>query len=169
MSIPRVHKKTCPAGQAWRHTRETGRAILSSVLPAENYLNTETRLAMLPKNKISVAAFAIAWLSIIACTLTEGANAAILTPSPTSWVPKATPSPTSQSLSCHVKTYVDKGQINLRAGPGTEFAVIVVLHEGDPINALVSANNWIKAKINNRVGWINSHYIECNNSNGGER
>ena len=124
---------------------------------------------MLPKNKISVAALAIVWLSMIACTLTEGANAAILTPSPTSWVPKATPSPTSQSLSCHVKTYVNNGQLNLRAGPGTEFAVIVVLREGDAVTALASTNNWMKAEINDHIGWINSHYIECNRSNGGEK
>jgi uncharacterized protein YgiM (DUF1202 family) len=123
---------------------------------------------MLPKNKIPAAALAIVWLSMMASSLTEGANATILLPSPTDWAPKATPSPTSQPLSCHVKTHVSNGQLNLRAGPGMQYAVLAILHEDEPIQVSTSSADWLFVETNHLSGWVKSCFVKCNHFLGGE-
>ena len=126
---------------------------------------------MLQKNKIPAVAFAVAWLSMLACSLTQEPSAAVSAASPTHMTSKPTASPTPlPSPICHVKTNVINGQLNLRSGPGTQYAVIVVLHEGDAFTASTSTHDWIFARTNDHhEGWINSHFIQCNNTQGGSQ
>jgi len=126
---------------------------------------------MFQKYKVSLIAFAVVWLSMIACTLTQEPSVTTIVVSPVRMISKASsPAPLPVSI-CHVQTNVDNGQLNLRAGPSTQYAVIVVLHEGDAFTASTSApsHDWIFAKTNDHQGWINSDFIECNNTKGGVR
>ena len=108
---------------------------------------------------ISVA-FAVVWLSMIACTLTQQPSATPVDPPPVQLA--STTSSTPQSLSCRVMTHVNDGQLNLRSGPGTQYAVLAVLHEGDPIQVSTSSADWLLANANGHSGWVNRYFIACN-------
>ena len=111
---------------------------------------------------ISVA-FAVVWLSMIACTLTQQSSATPVDPSPFHLAStKAASSPAPQFLSCRVMTHVKDGQLNLRSGPGTQYAVLTVLHEGDPIQVSTSSADWLLANANGHSGWVNRYFIACN-------
>ena len=111
---------------------------------------------------ISVA-FAVVWLFMIACTLTQQPSATPVEPSPFHLASKkATPSPTLQSLLCRVMTHANDGQLNLRSGPGTQYAVLAVLHEGDPVQVSISSADWLPANANGHSGWVNRYFIACN-------
>jgi uncharacterized protein YgiM (DUF1202 family) len=124
---------------------------------------------MFQKYKVPLIAFVLVWLSMVACTLTQGPNATTIAVSPVRLISKATsPTPLPVSI-CRVQTNVNDGLLNLRAGPGTQYAVIVVLHEGDAFTTSTSTRDWIFAKTNDHQGWINFHYTECNNTKGGSQ
>jgi len=123
-------------------------------------------------NKLIV--LAVISVFIFACTLTNenGASVAsstqaIKTQQPAN-MPVASSTPSLLS-SCYVQTNVGNGRLNLRAGPGTQYPVIIVMHEGDAFTASTStpSRDWITASINDHQGWVNSHFIQCNNSQGG--
>ncbi|MBT3313370.1 MAG: SH3 domain-containing protein [Anaerolineae bacterium] len=59
---------------------------------------------------------------------------------------------------CTVETKHEQGKVNLRVGPGTAFDVLVVLQEGDRLEAL-AFGDWLKVSATNGVsGYINSNY-----------
>ena len=112
---------------------------------------------------------------IFACTLTDENDASVtlstqgIKTQQLATMPAASPTPSPIS-SCHVQTNVDNGRLNLRAGPGTQYPVILILHEGDVFTASTStpSHDWIFAETNDHhEGWINSHFVQCNNSQGG--
>ena len=158
-TLPRGSSLAAPPRDRLRH------CITRAAYP--NLNSSKRGKQMFQKYKVPLVAFAVVWLSMVACTLTQEPSATTIAVSPVRMISKATsPTPLPFSI-CHVKTNVINGQLNLRTGPGTQYAVIVVLHEGDAFTASTSTHDWIFAKTNDHQGWINSHYTECNNTKGG--
>ena len=52
--------------------------------------------------------------------------------------------------------------LNLRATPGTQAAVIAILKHGDQLTILPDPAQgiWIRVRIDDRAGWINSNYCK---------
>jgi hypothetical protein len=75
-------------------------------------------------------------------------------------VPTAAPAP-AQAETRHVKS----DSLNLRAGPGTDQAVLVVLAKGDQVALLdesqvVGDTTWIKVRAGDREGWVSEKLLE---------
>ena len=65
---------------------------------------------------------------------------------------------------CEVSTGVENGGLlNLREGPGVNYAPVRVLHEGEVIVLanLPAQNGWQSVKTESIEGWVNAKYINC--------
>lgn len=67
----------------------------------------------------------------------------------------------------YVKTGVEDGNLNLRAGPGLEFRVLLVLPEGSQAIYLANSgrgciNNWVNIKYAGLVGFVDGAYLVDN-------
>ena len=98
-------------------------------------------------------------LSLLACTLTDGAkdHLAIQTPKPTQTAQAAQDEP----ITCTVTALET---LNLRATPGTSAAVTAILNNGEEITILPhpTQGNWIRVQTDKGEGWINQTYCERN-------
>ena len=56
-----------------------------------------------------------------------------------------------------VKTTVN---VNLRKGPGTEYAIITTIAGGTSITAISKSGNWSYVKVGNLYGYIHNNYIQ---------
>lgn len=74
---------------------------------------------------------------------------------PTENVPVETHTPTAHT--CTVTTGVPDGDLNLRTGAGTEYAVIDTLKEGDVLT-VIADGDWMEVTFNGRRGFINGQY-----------
>jgi uncharacterized protein YgiM (DUF1202 family) len=72
------------------------------------------------------------------------------------------PSPTQSALSERTCVVVAAQSLNLRATPGTDSAVIVVLDHGDILTILEDAPRgvWVRVQSGDYLGWINSNYCK---------
>lgn len=61
-----------------------------------------------------------------------------------------------------MKKYVLANQLNLRVGPGTNYAVILVLNKGQVVEVLQSGT-WSKVKYLDKIGYVSSIYLSDNN------
>ena len=50
------------------------------------------------------------------------------------------------------------GDVNLRTGPGTEYARISVIKKGVPLNVLSQGSNWSQVYCNGQTGYISNKY-----------
>ncbi len=77
-------------------------------------------------------------------------------PTVTSWPPTTTPAP--QLYRGTVNTDV----LNLRAGAGTEYAVLGQLHHGDRpvVMGRNQAGDWLKITFGDSKGWISAKYVD---------
>jgi uncharacterized protein YgiM (DUF1202 family) len=78
-------------------------------------------------------------------------------PTPTVVV-EPTAAPTAQ---CTVKNVIG---LNLRAGPGTEFASVTKLEAAEALTATgrSTEGDWVAITRNDGVqGWVNSNYVDC--------
>ena len=67
---------------------------------------------------------------------------------------------TRETVSCVVKTGYDEGLVNLRAGTGMTYDVLLVLDENTRL-AILEHGDWFKVKtIEGVVGYINSKYCK---------
>lgn len=112
-------------------------------------------------------------IAILVVVVLAGCSAAIPLPTPTAEPATATvldkttsaketsqptTSPTLAATSCTVKTGVPAGFLNLRTGPGTEYAVIRVLSEGERLQ-IVTWGDWNEVTATDGVsGYVNSNY-----------
>ena len=54
-----------------------------------------------------------------------------------------------------------EGSLNLRRGPGTEYRVVAILHDGDDITVLREGDVWSKVETEEGdIGYIKNLYIE---------
>lgn len=113
---------------------------------------------------ISIRCFAGIWLLVF---LTSCSATVPLPATPTSEAtateytvtkPQRAPSPTSET--CTVQTGVPTGKLNLRAGAGTDQAVVRVLSEGE-ILTVIKVGTWVEVSDSqgNR-GYVNSIYCK---------
>lgn len=73
------------------------------------------------------------------------------------WYPP-TPGPASPAMSCATVTAIKA--LNLRAGPGTDQAVIKTLEFGERVDILDSSTNWWKVRAGNKIGFANARYLQ---------
>jgi uncharacterized protein YgiM (DUF1202 family) len=67
-------------------------------------------------------------------------------------------SPTPAPDTCQVSTGFDGGRLNVRRQPGTGYAVIAVLREGDTLR-VIERGDWLRVRTaRNITGWINGRY-----------
>ena len=73
-----------------------------------------------------------------------------------------TKTPTPAPVTCIVQTGIDAGNLNIRTGAGTSYAVIGLLREGQAVTRTDESprGNWIQIKAGQKIGWINSHYCQ---------
>lgn len=108
---------------------------------------------------LPLAAFALITLAcmepvLLAPTPTEAPAALATTPTP---IPRQ--SPTAQDT-CTVSTGVPAGYLNLRAGPGMEYAVLRVLNEGEVLT-IVTPGAWHEVTdAEGNTGYVNSTYCK---------
>jgi uncharacterized protein YgiM (DUF1202 family) len=68
-----------------------------------------------------------------------------------------TPSPVE---TCTVTTGYDNGRLNFRSGPGTQYAVLRLLSEGDVLQ-IVMRGAWLRVSTReNLTGYINGNYCQ---------
>ncbi|HNT23312.1 MAG TPA: SH3 domain-containing protein [Anaerolineales bacterium] len=117
--------------------------------------------------------FVVLALAGLACTiqtqaaarpaeLTPTPQAAVMatnTPTPTT-APTQPPQPTATPERCTVSTGTPGGFLNLRAGPGTAYQVLQVLHEGDRLTVTNRAGGWVQVQAGGAVGWVYAQYCE---------
>ena len=61
---------------------------------------------------------------------------------------------------CTVSTGIDAGALNLRTGPGTQYGVIRVLHEGEVLT-VTARGAWLKVRDSQGArGYVNSRYCQ---------
>ncbi len=97
----------------------------------------------------------------------------IATPTAAVSVETATQPATDQPIStphpsCTVTTGVPAGYLNIRSGPGMQYAVIDILSEGDVLTPTRNrADGWIEVTANHPrdgfaslTGWINGRYCQ---------
>ncbi len=105
--------------------------------------------------------FLLLLFSSLACGLLE--NVSQITPA-TTRAPYSTPSFVPSPAPCLVRTGIeDGGLLNLREGPGVNYAPVRVLHEGDVILLLgvPTHDDWQFVKADSIDGWANAHFIDC--------
>jgi len=69
--------------------------------------------------------------------------------------------PTPTLTTCTVKTGVPAGNLNIRTGAGTSYAVISLLQEGQVLTLTGDKRGaWIEVTNNHLTGWINSKYCK---------
>ncbi len=80
------------------------------------------------------------------------------TPSPT---PKPTPTPTPKPTPTPLPSSgtVNASVLNVRKGPGTEYAVILQLKRGAVVQITGESGTWYKIKTNNTTGYVHKDYI----------
>jgi len=72
---------------------------------------------------------------------------------------------TNESVYCVVKTGYEEGLVNLRAGSGTNFDVLIVLPENTRLEVL-QRGNWLKTRTAEGIaGYINSRYCKIGEQN----
>jgi len=102
-------------------------------------------------------------LLFLSCSLLKPLpiNKAVLSPSSTSKLVSNTKPVLHQSIAyCTVKTGYEDGQVNLRAGAGLNFDVLVVMKEYDRLEVL-NLGDWLNVKSTDGVvGYINSNYCK---------
>ena len=55
--------------------------------------------------------------------------------------------------------YTEDGSVNMRAGNGTQYAILRSARAGDTFNYVATASNgWNAVEINNQVGWVSGKY-----------
>ena len=75
-----------------------------------------------------------------------------VTPTQTAPAPSPTPAPTAEQF-CSVTAPLAPGTVNVRSGPGMEFEVVGVVHDGDRLRVLGSGpSGWIR--IETPSGWF---------------
>jgi hypothetical protein len=79
-------------------------------------------------------------------------------PASTEPAPEPQPAPPSVAL-----VAVDK--LNLRVAPGADQAVVTIVNRGQELTLLgeeqtVGANRWVKVRVDQLEGWVNSSYLE---------
>ncbi|MCL4860873.1 MAG: SUMF1/EgtB/PvdO family nonheme iron enzyme [Caldilineaceae bacterium] len=81
-------------------------------------------------------------------------------PSPTN-PPTRTPTPPSQPAIAVINS-----QLNVRQGPGTEYAIIGQVNEGQrfPITAKNQAGSWWRLDYNGQAGWVAGQYVTAQNA-----
>jgi uncharacterized protein YraI len=55
------------------------------------------------------------------------------------------------------------GDVNMRTGPGTNYARITTIPEGAPVEVF-ECPTWCQVEFNGRQGWVSSNYIAGDNS-----
>lgn len=99
----------------------------------------------------------------------EGQPEATPTPTPE---PTATPEPTptpepTQSVAGAVKATIDSTTLNLRAGPGTNYAKLGVVRQGDVLDVVGRSDDgrWIKVKASNGAeAWVSVDFVTLGGS-----
>lgn len=100
-------------------------------------------------------------LAIIALALILS-SCALPTVTPAAVTPAETsqPEPSTTPLPhCTVATGVEEGNLNLRTGPGTQYAVIETLTEKTVLQVL-AFGDWLKVTNGNLTGYVNSTYCK---------
>jgi uncharacterized protein YgiM (DUF1202 family) len=104
------------------------------------------------------------WLIALSALLVILTACSPVMPAPATARPSATgPSVTRVTLSpapevCTVSTGFDGGRLNVRRQPGTGYAVIAVLREGDTLR-VIERGDWLRVRTaRNITGWINGKY-----------
>ena len=115
----------------------------------------------------SVMAVMALVMASLACTV-EWNGVPTPIPSMTVMAPPPTPSmtatfPADQCLV--VRAFDGAGALNLRAGPGTSYRVLTVLHDGQTLVMEDQRNGWslVMAVMDGKTlrGWVNSAYVEA--------
>ena len=77
-------------------------------------------------------------------------------------IPTVSKSPTSAPVICIVQTGIDAGNLNIRTGAGTSYAVIGLLREGQALTLTDERprDGWIQVTADDVTGWINGSYCE---------
>ena len=112
--------------------------------------------------------FLLLLFSSLACGLLE--NVSQTSPA-TTRAPYSTPSSVPSPALCLVRTGIeDGGLLNLREGPGVNYAPVRVLHEGEMILLLGAPTHdgWQSVKADSIEGWVNAHFIDCSMTNTSE-
>lgn len=104
--------------------------------------------------------------------LLASCSAAIPAPPATEQPTADSPAPSPTPQVCKVSTGYDNGRLNLRTGPGVEYAVIRVLAEGEVLTVLIPSpvlsgdegilsedKGWLAViDAEGRTGYVNSRY-----------
>lgn len=102
-------------------------------------------------------------LFALACTLTNAPSAETYSPPRdrvTASLTVATAMKAAQE--CQVKTGIDAGALNLRAGPGIQFDKLAILREGETVAILDGPPGaWQRIQTGDLIGWVNSSYLKC--------
>lgn len=110
-------------------------------------------------------------LYILALALLLSACLTMPTPEPTvTPSPTETVTPTERAVAGHTETHtqtctvatgIPDGDLNLRTGAGTEYAVIATLTEGTTVRVLETKGTWYRVHVIEAInGWINGRYCE---------
>ena len=124
------------------------------------------------KTTIKIALSLALLLAMSACSLTD--NNAVFSVMLNGSLQQATDTAISKSaastatftgvstpLSCTVQTNVERGKLNIRSGPGTQYNVVAVLSEGEVLSVLALSGSWSKVETYNDVtGWVNVAYCK---------
>lgn len=88
---------------------------------------------------------------------TTASPSATATINPVQKVEQGTPTPRP---ACTVSTNVPLGYLNLRSGPGTDYAVIGLLHEGETLT-VIRRGAWLEVETTDHLaGWVNGRYCK---------
>lgn len=63
--------------------------------------------------------------------------------------------------------YVETTGLNVRSGPGKEYAILYTLQKGDKVEVISKSGKWCKIRYSNNIGYISSRYLRSS-SNGNE-
>jgi uncharacterized protein YgiM (DUF1202 family) len=103
-------------------------------------------------------------LAALACKATESAPPApLLLETNESIREVITPPPEPERETCHVKTNITSGALNLRSCAGTACSVITYLTEGETLTIL-ERGAWLKVEtVTSKQGYVNSKFCEMEN------
>ncbi|WP_442638072.1 SH3 domain-containing protein [Rossellomorea marisflavi] len=88
-------------------------------------------------------------------TTATAKKATVTTPKPTVKAP-ATPTSTATS-----KTYQTTGNLNMRKGASTKYAVVKVLPKNAKVTYVSKSGSWYKVQYGSKVGWVASSYLKA--------
>lgn len=66
--------------------------------------------------------------------------------------------PSDEPLSTQ-KGEVTASALNVRAGPGTQYAILTVVNRGNLLDIYEREGDWLRVRANNRSGWVAAQYV----------